>query len=53
LHDFYRKGRHSQERNVAASLQGKRIAIVATDDFEQPELLEPRKALETEGATVE
>lgn len=35
------------------ALKGKRIAIVATDGFEQAELLEPRKALEAEGATVE
>jgi protease I len=35
------------------SLKGKSIAIVATDGFEQSELLEPRKALEAEGATVE
>lgn len=36
-----------------ASLKGKRIAIVATDGFEQSELLEPRRALEAEGARVE
>jgi protease I len=35
------------------SLKGKRIAIVATDGFEQSELIEPRKALKAEGATVE
>lgn len=35
------------------ALKGKRIAIVATDGFEQSELLEPRKALEAEGAKVE
>jgi protease I len=38
---------------MADSLKGKRIAIVATDGFEQSELLEPRKALEAEGAKVE
>ena len=38
---------------MAESLKGKRIAIVATDGFEQVELLEPRKALEAEGAAVE
>ncbi|MBC7449144.1 MAG: type 1 glutamine amidotransferase [Hymenobacteraceae bacterium] len=31
-------------------LQGKRIAIVATDGFEQSELEEPKKFLESEGA---
>jgi protease I len=29
-----------------AKLQGKKIAIVATDGFEEVELTEPRKALE-------
>ena len=38
---------------MAQSLKGKRIAIVATDGFEQAELLEPRKALEAEGAKVD
>jgi protease I len=38
---------------MADSLKGKRIAIVATDGFEQAELLEPRKALEAQGAKVE
>jgi protease I len=35
-----------------ANLQGKRIAILATDGFEQAELLEPRKALDEAGATT-
>jgi protease I len=34
-------------------LQGKRVAILATDGFEQAELLEPRKALEEQGATTQ
>jgi protease I len=34
-------------------INGKRVAILATDGFEQSELLEPRKALEEAGATVE
>ena len=33
-------------------LQGKKIAILATDGFEQVELTEPKKALEEAGATV-
>src|ERR1700733_7395613 len=33
-------------------LQGKKIAIVATDGFEQVELTEPKKALEEAGATT-
>src|SRR5947208_8894247 len=36
-----------------AKLDGKRIAILATDGVEQVELTEPRKAVEEEGATVE
>jgi protease I len=34
-------------------LQGKKIAILATDMFEQVELVEPRKALDQAGATTE
>ena len=35
-----------------AKLDGKRVAILATDGFEQSELFEPKKALEAAGATV-
>ncbi len=35
---------------MASKLNGKKIAILATDGFEQAELLEPRKALEEAGA---
>ncbi|MGA8731639.1 MAG: type 1 glutamine amidotransferase domain-containing protein [Terracidiphilus sp.] len=35
-----------------ASLNGKKIAVLATDGFEQVELMEPRKALDKEGATT-
>ena len=35
---------------MGTKLQGKRIAILATDGFEQSELEEPKKALESEGA---
>jgi protease I len=41
-----------EERNMP-QLDGKRIAILATDGFEQSELLEPKKALEQAGAKVE
>jgi protease I len=34
------------------SLQGRKIAILATDGFEQVELTEPRKALQQAGATT-
>src|SRR5579885_554811 len=37
---------------AANQLQGMRVAIVATDDFEQSELTEPKKALEKAGAQV-
>jgi protease I len=36
-----------------ADLNGKRVAILATDMFEQVELVEPRKAVEQAGAEVE
>ena len=35
---------------MASGLKGKKIAILATDGFEQSELLEPRKALDAAGA---
>lgn len=35
-----------------SQLKGVRVAILATDGFEQSELLEPKKALEKAGATV-
>jgi protease I len=38
---------------MASNLKGKRIAILATDGFEQSELLEPRKALDEAGARTE
>lgn len=38
---------------MASILQGKRIAILATDGFEQVELLEPRRALDEAGAITE
>lgn len=34
------------------SLKGKKIAILATDGFEQSELLDPRQALDAAGATT-
>ena len=38
---------------MANELQGKRVAILAADMVERVELVEPRKALEQGGATVE
>jgi len=37
---------------MASKLNGKKIAILATDGFEQVELIEPRKALDEAGATT-
>ena len=37
---------------MANALNGVRVAILATDGFEQSELLEPRRALDAEGATT-
>lgn len=37
---------------MAHALNGKHIAILATDGFEQSELLEPKRLLESWGATV-
>lgn len=36
-----------------ATLQGKRVAILVTDGFEQAELLEPRRALDDAGAATQ
>lgn len=38
---------------MSGDLQGKKIAILATDGFEQVELTEPKKALEEAGAATE
>jgi protease I len=38
---------------MAQSLKGVRVAILATDGFEQSELLEPRRALDEAGAKTE
>ena len=38
---------------MAGNLHGKKVAILATDGFEQVELLKPKKALEEAGATTE
>ncbi len=38
---------------MAGELKGKRFAIVATDGFEQSELLEPQRALKNAGAEAE
>jgi protease I len=38
---------------TTGNLQGKKVAILVTDGFEQVELLEPRKALDEAGAKTE
>lgn len=40
-------------RNENEILNGKRVAILATDGFEQSELLEPKRALENAGAIAD
>jgi protease I len=40
------------EIKMSGKLQGKKIAILATDGFEQVELTEPQKALQEAGATT-
>ena len=39
--------------NSSGSLRRKKVAILATDGFEQVELMEPKMALEAAGATTE
>jgi protease I len=46
-------GRHRTGKAKFMKLSGKRIAILATDGFEQSELLEPLDRLKQEGAEVE
>lgn len=38
---------------ATGTLEGKKVAILVTDGFEQSELLEPRKALDQAGATTQ
>ena len=38
---------------MSNKLQGKKVAILATDGFEQIELTKPKEAVEAEGATVD
>jgi len=42
-----------EDRAMADSLKGKRVAILVTDGFEQVELTGPKEALEKAGATAE
>lgn len=44
---------NSKETRVAQNLDGKTVAILATDGFEQAELTDPLKALKKAGATAE
>jgi protease I len=44
---------NEEKGDEMADLNGKRVAILATDMFEQVELVEPRKAVEAAGAEVE
>jgi protease I len=49
----YRTRYTTRKELPMADLNGKRIAILATDMFEQVELVQPRKALEDAGAETE
>jgi protease I len=42
----------AKEIDMANPLQGLRVAVLATDGFEQSELIEPRRALDEAGATT-
>jgi protease I len=44
---------NAEESTMNKQIKGKKIAILATDGFEQVELTEPKKNLEQEGAAVE
>jgi protease I len=44
---------NSRRGAMADTLSGVRVAILATDGFEQSELLEPRQALDEAGARTE
>jgi protease I len=44
--------RFQEETNVSEQLEGKTVAILVADGFEQIEFTEPKKALEEAGATV-
>ena len=46
-------GIFSKDEQKTGPLAGKRIAILATEGFEEVELTKPKKALEDAGATVE
>jgi protease I len=49
-----RIAKHKEDEHMASQfLKGRRVAILATDGFEQSELLEPKKALEAAGAQVD
>jgi protease I len=45
-------GIRTKERNMANSLDGLKVAILAVDGFEQAELVDPKRALAEAGATV-
>jgi protease I len=47
------EGSKFKEGEMAKRLEGKKVAILVADGFEQVELTEPRKALEEAGATTQ
>jgi protease I len=52
MRSTYDRDEHAKGVDMAETLVGKKIAILATDGFEQAELLKPRKALDEAGATT-
>ena len=53
LRDTSNQVSRERQDNMSNSLQGKKVAILATDGFEQAELTDPKKNLEEAGATTE
>ncbi len=47
------KSTQKKEQSQEKSLEGKKVAILVTDGFEQSELTEPRKALDAAGAQTQ
>jgi deglycase len=46
-------GSHEDWSELTQTLEGRKVAIIATDGVEQVELVEPRRAVERAGATTE
>jgi hypothetical protein len=51
--NFHKKHKLEQKTLMPNTLRGKTVAILATDGFEQVELLKPKQALEEAGAKTQ